>query len=186
MGLSGGLGDTCAIIELMLIEASKIIGLSVGALQEQIRVGKVKDLLVNSDTGALLGILVEKIPLPFFPLKGVSFQDVVEFDRQGVVINSGDSVLPLEELVRLKEAVKGPKLLGLRARTERGVGLGRVYDYLLDTTLGQVMKFYLKDIFQRQRVISREQVVKITKKEMIVMDENGATRVAGETEVETA
>lgn len=170
----------------MLIEAKKIIGLPVGALQEQIRVGRVKDLVVSPDTGAVVGILVEKIPLPFFAVQGVSFQDIVEFDRQGVVINSQESALALEELVRLKEALKGPKLLGLKARTEKGTSLGRVQDFLLDTTLGQVMKFYLKDIFQRQRVIGRGQVMKITKKEMIVKEENGAARLAAETEVETA
>jgi len=152
----------------MLIELSKLENMPVGALDEAAYVGRVRRTLVDPSEARLIGLTVWAGTL-FPKMFAVSLQDVVDIDRSGVVVNSRESLLGINEVVRIAEIVKHKfNLIGLRAKSKKGRSCGRVQDALVDTTTGDILRIYVKKLLVESRVYEHSQIEKITWREVIL------------------
>ncbi|NCF75487.1 MAG: hypothetical protein GWO87_03315 [Xanthomonadaceae bacterium] len=68
------------------------------------------------------------------------------------------------------------KIIGLPVETKSGEQLGKVFDLELEVESQTVLKYYVKDrnilkeMFNRELIIHRNQVLSISKEKMIVKD----------------
>ncbi|MDH4358370.1 MAG: hypothetical protein OEV37_00260 [Candidatus Berkelbacteria bacterium] len=152
----------------MLIELSKLENMPVGALDEVAYVGKVRRAVVNPNEIKLIGLTVWVGTL--FPrMYAVSLHDIVDIDKGGVVVNSRENLLGVGEVVRIAEIVKHRfSLIGLKARSRKGQGFGRVQDAVADTTTGEILRIYVKKLLGDSRVFERSQIEKITWRETVL------------------
>ncbi len=155
----------------MLLELSKVRGIPVGVMDEQRAVGSVEMPVIFADEAKVIGFLVRSRGiLP--PKKVVSFQDVVGIDTKGLVINSVDNLLPTDEVLRIKEILKsGFKLVGLPAKTKNKKYLGRITDVVIETTSGDVIRLYVRNLLD-ERIFERSMIHDIKPKEVILTFDN--------------
>ncbi|KKQ18687.1 MAG: hypothetical protein US31_C0002G0032 [Berkelbacteria bacterium GW2011_GWA1_36_9] len=147
----------------MFIEATKLMGLPVGARDTQAKVGVIRQILVDPQNGSLLGFLVQTNGF-FTPQKALSIIDVIDWDPNGLVTESIDNLVDPLEIVRLKEVIaKNIYLLGMKAKTESGIGLGEVENFLIDTDTQSVTKYYLKNLLGTNRILMSDKVFQIDK-----------------------
>jgi len=147
----------------MFIEAKKIIGLPVAAVDTESKIGEISQILIEPENGTLLGFLVKAGGI-FAAKKVLSVVDVRDWDPNGLVTESIDNLVPPSEIVRIKEVLdKNIILIGMPAKTESGKSLGSVEDLLIDTDTSCVVKYYLKDLLGNARVLSSDKVIKIDK-----------------------
>lgn len=154
----------------MFIEATKLIGLPIGARDTQEKVGAIRQILVDPQNGQLLGFLIQIEGL-FAPQKALSVIDVIDWDPNGLVTESIDNLVDPAEIVRLKKLIdQRTYFLGMRAKTESGISLGEVENFLINTETQSVTKYYLKDLLGRSRIFSSDKVSRIDK-EIIFVDD---------------
>lgn len=107
--------------------------------------------------------------------------DIREFGRLGMIIDSNDEIVGLDEVLKLDELYKlGFPLIGMQVADEHGRKLGKVTDYTVDTnsfTIQQlnVGKSFLKGLNDTGSLIHRSQIVEINDKAIIV--KSGAQKV---------
>lgn len=147
----------------MFIEATKLCSLPVAAQDAQIKAGVIKEILVDPENGHLLGFLVQTGGL-FSAKKALSITDVINWDPQGIVTESIDNLVAPDEIVRIKDVIsKKIQLLGMKAKTESGKSLGEVENFLIDTETEMVVKYYLKDLLGKSRILESNKVSSIDK-----------------------
>ncbi|MCL5410437.1 MAG: PRC-barrel domain-containing protein, partial [Patescibacteria group bacterium] len=147
----------------MFIEATKLIGLPVGARDTQEKAGTIRQILVDPENGQLLGFSVQ-VEGFFSPQKVLSIIDIIDWDPVGLVTASIDNLVDPSEIVRLKAIIdKKIYLLGMKAKTESGIGLGEVENFLIDTNTQSVTKYYLKDLLGKSRILTSDKVSRIDK-----------------------
>jgi len=147
----------------MFIEAKKLIGLPVAAVDTQSKVGEIRQVLIDPENGHLMGFLVKEGGI-FSSTKVLSDIDIADWDPNGLVTETIDNLVPPSEIVRINEILKKKIfLIGMPAKTESGKSLGSVEDLLIDTDTSSVAKYYLKDILGNSRVLSADKVIKIDK-----------------------
>ncbi|MBI3495638.1 PRC-barrel domain-containing protein [Candidatus Berkelbacteria bacterium] len=159
-----------------LVLASSLLKLPVGTLQPPVKIGKVKDVVIDPKGGRFLGVTVSVSLLqpPLF----VSTSDMLAVDHAGVVIKSEEALVEINEIVRAKEALReGIRLIGLRVVTTSNKRLGRVSDLVIDLEGERVAKYYVSSWFS-ERIFPASAVVKITKKELVVESDEALTAVA--------
>ena len=163
----------------MLLELSKLKGMPIGALDEGAFVGSVRNAVISPEDAKLIGFTT-KIGSIFAKIFVISFQDVIDIDQGGVVINSRDNLIEKEEIVRINEILKHKfDLLGLRALTKKGESLGHVTDAAVETQSGDILRIYTRHLVQN-RVFERSQISKITWQEIVLdcdMEEKGKEKV---------
>lgn len=153
----------------MMIEATKLINLPLGALDTESKIGEIREILVDPENGRILGFLVQPQSSYFggsifSPKKALSIVDVREWDPKGLVTASIENLVNPNEIIRIKDVLqKNIILIGMKAKTESGKGLGSVEDLLIDTDTESVAKYYLKDLLGEKRVLTSDKVVKIDK-----------------------
>jgi len=147
----------------MFIEAKKLIGMPVAAVDTQSKIGEIRDIIVDPENGNLLGFLVSEGGI-LSKKKVLSAVDIREWDPNGVVTESIDNLVVPSEIVRINDIIKKKIfLIGMPAKTESGKSLGSVEDLLIDTDTSSVVKYYLKDLLGKSRVLSADKVIKIDK-----------------------
>ena len=164
----------------MLLQASQIVGLPVGATDTQARVGTVSRVVVDPDSGQLLGFGVKTGFIG--GEKVLSFHDVTAIDHAAVLVRDPEHILPAQEVAPIKKALaERRQLLGQRVVTEGGTNLGKVTDLVLHTDTAMVAKLYVSHLLE-ERIIPLEKVVKVTKDRIVVKDDVVLGRAAiGET-----
>jgi len=154
----------------MFIEAKKLIGLPVAALDTKSKIGEVREILIDPENGRLLGFLVQSGGI-FSAKKALSVTDVKDWDPKGLVTESVENLVAPLEIVRIKEVLeKKIILIGMKARTESGKSLGEVEDLLIDSETQSVAKYYLRDLLGKARILTPDKVIKI-EKEIIFADD---------------
>lgn len=100
--------------------------------------------------------------------------DIREYGRLGMIIDSSDEIVGLEDVLKIEELYKlGFTLVGLPVLDEHQHKLGKVSDYTVDTlqyTVQQlnVSKGFLRGITDTGLLIHRSQIVEINDKAIIV------------------
>jgi uncharacterized protein YrrD len=172
----------------MLLELSKLQNSPVGSFDEGGLVGVVRQVIVDKDEAKVIGFLV-KLKGIMAPTRAVSFQDVIDIDQAGIVVRSAESLVEQDEIVRISEILKTNfNLIGLRALSKEKKYLGRVYDALIESTSGDVMRIYVKHLFN-DYVFESSQIEEITNKEIKLKTEKrqrAKRQVEAIAEVETA
>lgn len=147
----------------MFIQARKLIGLPVAAIDTGSKVGEIRKIVIEPKNGTFLGFMVKTNGLLGATL-ALSSIDIQEWDPNGLVTETIDNLVEPKEIVRLNELNKvNFDLFNLRAKTESGKNLGVVEDFLLDSETGTVTKYYLNDLIRGKRVFSADKVIKIDK-----------------------
>lgn len=160
----------------MLIELLTFSKMSVGALEESSMVGKVYRLAIDPLEQKLIGFSV-KTGGYFSKIYIVSMMDVVDIDKNGVVINSKSSMLDRGEVVRIDDILeKKFSIIGLRIVDKKGAKIGRVQDAVVDTTTGDIVRIYSSS-FASRRIFERSQIEEITFFEVVVKKDLKEARV---------
>lgn len=147
----------------MMIEAKKLIGLPVAAIDSESKIGETKEIVVDPETGKLLGFLV-KTGNVFSHTLALSTSDIKEWDPNGLVTESLENLVEPMEIIRIKDVLdKNQLILNMHAQTESGKSLGVCENFLIDTETESIIKFYLKDILGKSRIFPADALVKIDK-----------------------
>ncbi len=102
--------------------------------------------------------------------------EIREIGTQGIAVNDREAITPAEDLVRLTTLIKVDfQLLGKKVVDEARQPLGKVSDYALDPESFFIQRLYVTPPFFRkltsgQKIISRQQIIEITDKKIIVND----------------
>lgn len=159
-----------------LVLASSILRLPVGTLQPPVRIGKVKDVVIDPKGGAFLGVTVSTSLLK--PALFTTAADIIAVDRAGLVIKSEDSLVEINEIVRAKEALRqGVRVIGLAVVTQSRKRVGRVSDLAIDLEGERVAKYYVRS-WLSERIIPATAVVKITRKELVIESDEAISAAA--------
>jgi len=154
----------------MLIDLSKLNNLPVGSFEAEEKVGKVLRPLLNPDEGRVIGFAVltrELLP----KLKVLSIQDVVDIDRNGLVIRSADSLVDSKEIVRIAEILKKKfDLIGLKTYFKSGEKLGKVSDAVIESQTGDVTRIYVGSLF-KSFAFEKSKIFEITWTKVLIKDE---------------
>lgn len=167
----------------MIIEALKLINLPVAAEDTLSKVGVVRQIVVDPENGAVLGFIISTGI--FSRPKSLSTIDIKYWDKEGLVTSSANNIVDLSEIVRIKNVLdKKINLLQMPAQTETGKSLGHVENFLIDTETEMVVKYYLRDLLGKSRVMPSDKVISIDKVITFANDE-GEIR-SGVVETQTA
>lgn len=152
----------------MLVQAETLKNLPVASLEDEARIGSVVDIVLHPETGELVGFWVQ--PDRWFAAKrALSSRDIVSYDPQAVVVRSSDAlVAPSEIQPFAMAAATNAHWIGKRAEDETGQHLGRVSDLVVDIDLEMLRKVEVSSLLGPRRLISREDIVRVTPKALIV------------------
>lgn len=164
----------------MLIALSKFNSLPIASLAEESKIGSVEEAVLNPDTGELVGFWVRATGGIFGSRKALSARDIVSYEPTSLVVKDNGSIVDAAEIRPfISITSRGESWLGRRVQDESGKTLGRVKEVIVETDLDAVAKLYIGTLFGPERVIDRNQIVKIKKDAIIVR--NDTSTVAGET-----
>lgn len=154
----------------MLIELTKLNLLPVASFEEGVAIGKVIKIIIDQEEGKIFGFLI-KLPKWFAPAKVASLEDVVSIDQAAVVVRSSESLVEVEEIIRINEMLKRKfNLIGLRAVDKKGKLLGRVQDALIESDSGLIMRLYVKQ-YLSSKIYERSQIDKMTDRQVVLNTE---------------
>lgn len=151
----------------MLIQATNTIGLSVASLEEQEKIGKVREIIVDGKNAKILGF-VAKVGLSIFGKKMfLAPIDILDIDKNGLVIKNTDSILEPTEIIRVKQIMdEGFDLFGLKAYDEEKNYLGKIFDFVIEYPTFSITKYYVRSIMT-DRIFDSKNVLEITNKAII-------------------
>lgn len=153
----------------MLLQASQLTGLPVGATDTQSRVGTVSRVFIDPDSGQLVGFGVKTGLVG--GEKVLSFHDVTGIDHAAVLVRTPEVVLPTEEVAPIKKLLEDKRpVMGQKVVAEGGTSLGKVVDLVVNTETGMATKLYASHLLE-ERIIPIEKVVKITRDKIVVKDD---------------
>lgn len=161
----------------MILPYTKIIGLDVIDLKNQVRAGKVREIIFSKKDFKIAGLVLES-PIFSRSVSAVAVSDVLEISPQGIVVNNEDSISDLKENVRLNEAIKeGLFGIGQKVVTKSGKTLGKVNDLFISAETISVSKLFVKSTFS-ERVIPSTAIFEIKKRKIVVKDDFESAKVA--------
>lgn len=154
----------------MFIHAKQILNKPVFSKEEEEYIGKVLEIIVSPENYQLLGFLVSQ---SFSKPKIVSEIDVLELTPEGLLINSANSLLEIDEVLKIKEIFdRQLKIIGAKAETESQRQLGKVFDFVIETNINALVKFYIKGgLLSPVLILPPEKVVKIEKGKIIFSED---------------
>ena len=154
----------------MIVSYSQIIGSNILCIDEQAALGKVADIVLQKSDMKIKALLLHSAFF-FVPPKVVIFDDITDFDRKAVIVQKEDDIVPINELVSVKQTLKA-KMHGVRQRvyTKSGKYLGTVYDYTIDSASGLIYSIYVKHLLS-DRILPRTVIRELNQKGYIVDDD---------------
>lgn len=152
----------------MLMQLTSLQGLPIASLHDEARVGSVLDAVVDPDTGELVGFWVKPQGL-FARRKALSSRDIIGYDPLALVVQQADALVDAAEIRSFTSIARQHHTwLGKRVETADGEGLGAVSDLVLNLDLEVLAKIEVSSFLWPQRIISREAILRVTPKAIIV------------------
>ncbi len=109
--------------------------------------------------------------------------DIREWSSLGVVINSEDDIMEVDEnMPKLKQLIESKfELDGINVRTTSGKRLGKVRSYIFETDGFFVVKLYIEktgllSLLNQTLIVERDAVVNVTNKFIVISDEASKIR----------
>ena len=166
----------------MLVVGSKLIGTPVMSLHVGGELARTKRAIVDPEdlrviayelTGAHVRGMRETI---------LRTDDVREYGRLGLIVDSVDELVAREDVVRIDEVMKLKfDLIGLKVVTKKGRKVGRLTDYTVDaqTFLVQqiiVQKSFATSLVATERTIDRSEIVEVTDGKIVIKDDKAKAK----------
>ena len=165
----------------MLLQASTLLNLPVAANDTQSKIGKINKVIINPDNGELMGFIIKQNKF-FAKDKILSSQDTIEIDRNGIVTPTEENLLEIDEIVRIKEIInQNIPIFGQNAITESKQNIGKINDFLIDTDMNTIVKFYIHGIFH-DKIFPANKVIRIDKNAVVFSDDVVEQTPSAETE----
>lgn len=149
-----------------------LLGNFVESSQTQKRIGKLKEVIVDPDTGKVVAFLLEtNLPKPW-----LSVLDILEFQENKVLIQSEGRLMLLDDLPRIKQIKKLKiKVLDAKVFTEKGQYLGKATDLIFDEHTGEILRYYIARPFilsplKAYLILDRDSILHIEKRGIIVKE----------------
>ena len=158
----------------MFIHYSKIIGLNIAELRTQSKVGSVSDVVIDNQFFKILGLVINRNYLWPKNVTVVTISDIIEIEKRGVLINQADSIIPIQDAVRINKQVKNGSVgINQKVISKSGQYLGKVFDYVVDGASFSITKIYIKNIL-KERIIPTQNILSY-KRGVIVIDDDLST-----------
>lgn len=159
----------------MLLQVAMLKDLPVASLEDEAKIATVADVVIHPETGELVGFWVQ--PSGWFaPKRALSSRDIVDYDPGALIVRSADSIVDPEEVRPFSSVVaKRDSWLGKRVEDENGQNLGQVTDLVLDTDLEILRKIEVSSLLGPRRLLSREDILRVTPKIIVVRTDDRAT-----------
>ncbi len=158
-----------------MINYNKTIGLPIMIFGGSNEVGRVKELIINFETGKLLGLQLSEGLLK--EQRILRLEEIKEFKDDGIFVASDVAVKPLRNFSLFEELLKKDiKIKGNNVVTESNKELGIVFNFFLDNISYKIDKLYVKtnflrDLFKGRLIISFDKIVSISKSAIVVKDD---------------
>ncbi len=132
-------------------------------------VARLMDFVINSKTGIFEAVWVEAMG----GLKLISPKDIMNWDEEEIIISDESEILDPDSFPRLKN-IQEKEVPILQAPVFVGKNLiGKVIDFAFDTISPRILSLTVKSgfwIFGVKRIISHNQILKMTKKGITVSE----------------
>lgn len=162
----------------MEILASKFLNLPIAALEENRKVGNVSRILVYPDDASWLGVELKHLPLT--PARILSATDIRSVDKEVILIESAEVLTEPAEILRVKEIIEHNfDLFGLPVVCRDGESLGKIIDFQIDTTAGQVTAFRISGVLKKDRIVNFKQVYELNWRRLIIDSTSKREQTAG-------
>ncbi len=161
----------------MLISGSQLKDCPILSLHVGGQIARVVDLIIDPNNLSLVAVRVEG-PL-VDPDEGdiLMMSAVREFSRAGMIIDSNDEFVRSEDIVRLQKILKlNFDLLGLKVITKKHAKLGKVADFVLQSSNWGVQQLIvqrpvMKALIDPELIIDRSRIVEVDDYRVIIKEE---------------
>jgi len=153
--------------------SEEILGLSIISINDGREVGRVKDLVVNPDRGAIECLVVEN-GNRYLGVKVIPFKDVEGVGEYAVTIASESSIVDLSEVPHVSDLLeRNVQVKGTKVLTKKGKLIGEVNEYIIDEdNAGQISGCQLvaMDGSGDAKLIPKDSVVTFGKDVLVVVE----------------
>lgn len=159
----------------MLARSQQLIGAKIISLHASGVIAEIMAPLINPDKLEIVGFYVSH-PKSIKDDQILLVADIRQIAPGRLFINSVDELTAARDLVRLKQVLEiAYELTDKKVITESGKKLGRVSDYIIDTTTWLVQKIYvkqgiIKSVSATDLIIDRSQITEVTDNTITVSD----------------
>lgn len=156
----------------MLLFQDKIANLRIASVQATQQIGQVTGRIINPRNLSIPALYVRSRLAPDEQVLHTS--DVRDINNSGLLIDHDNQLMDTDDLVRLKEIIAmNFELIGKPVETEDGDKLGKVINFVFDSTTWLIMKIHVKQSIVRnmgtsELIIHRRQVVKVSDARIVV------------------
>lgn len=166
----------------MLINSSRLKDCPILSLHVGGQIARVTDLIIDPDSLHLLAVRVEGPMVE--PKEGdlLIMDSVREFSRAGMIIDSNDEFVRGDDIVRVKKVLKlNFDLHGLKVVTKKGVKLGKVEDFVLQSSSWDVQQLIvrrpiMKALIDPELIIDRSKIVEVDDYQVVIKEEHEKTK----------
>lgn len=150
----------------MLLAISRVLGAPVMSLQTGQPLCRLVEPIINPYNLRVVAFYVDGPRLDFSPAV-VFTEDIREFGRMGAIVDSSDSIMSPEGMVRLNEIISYNFTLNrLPVIDEKRNKLGRVNGYIIDTLNFEIEQLQihpglLKSFATAELLVHRRQIVRV-------------------------
>ena len=157
----------------MLLLRDRLEAVPLMSLQTGVEVGRTQKAIIDPRRMNIVAFYCDGPHIDIHPAV-IHVSDIREFSNIGMIIDSADSIMSPDELVRLQEVLKFRfELEGKRVVEEGGHKLGKVDDYTVDSQSFYIQKLHIRpNLWQSfsaaEMLIDRSQIVRVTDSEIII------------------
>lgn len=157
----------------MLLPINRFIGAPLVSLQAEAVIAHTGEPIIDPRKLIVVGFYVGPQAKKQTP-QVIHTSDIREVSHLGLIIDSAEDIMPLDDLVRLQEIINfGFELIGIPVVDEQGKKYGKVSDYSIDPK-----SFYVQQLFTQQsllrsfgslsKIIHRTQIISITNEKIVI------------------
>lgn len=157
----------------MLLLGSRLIGTPIMGLQTGTKLAQTASPLIDPANLRIMAYTVEGPLLSVHP-SFIRMADVRELSDIGMIIDSSDEFINLQDVIKIKELYDlGFHLIGLNVVDETKHKLGKVDDYSLDSSSFvieqiNVRRGMIRSLTDTSLLIHRSQIIEINNKQIVV------------------
>lgn len=157
----------------MLLVGSRLSGCPVMSLQTGTKVASAQQPIIDPSNLHIAAYILEGPLLSENPTF-LRTKDIREYGRLGMIIDSSDELVGLEDVIQLQKLYESHfALVGLDVVDDRGKKLGKIEDYTLETDQFiiqqlQVKRGFFKSFNDTGLLVHRSQIVEINNTAVIV------------------
>lgn len=157
----------------MLALSNRINDVPVMSLQTGTELARTVGCIIDPGTLHIIALYVDGPQITDKP-SVLHVSDIREVSDLGFIVDDSDVLMPTDDLVRLQEIIELDfQPIGMPVHDEQGTKLGKISDYAFEPTTFYIQQLYshqslLRNFSTASNVISRDQIVAITKDKIIV------------------